>query len=79
MERSSDSQKMIASSNIDKSSYDASKRSSESETSEDARKKEKEKKKKSHKSKKLTEDELNNFVPIKLQETDTNTLLYIPS
>lgn len=55
-----------------------SKRSDESDTSEETRKKEKEKKKKP-KSKKLTDDELNNFCPVRLQETDTNTLLYIPS
>ena len=79
LERSSDSQKLVASSNIDKSSYEMSKRSSESETSEEARKREAEKKKKRPKKEKLTEDELSAFVPIRLSETNTETLLYIPS
>ena len=79
LERSSDSNKLQASSNIDKSSYELSKRSSESETSEEARKREADKKRKRPKKKEWNEEELNAYVPIRLTETTTNTLLYIPS
>ena len=79
LERSSDSNKLVASSNIDRSSYELSKRSSESETSEEARKRKEDKKRKRPKKEKLTEEELNQMVPIRLSETDTSTLLYIPS